>query len=82
MESLQGQPEPAVRRVPPVAVERVAVEGSCPECGSPRLQAYPVVGEIGWEEVVKCQGCLHSVSRTPWRRLGPLELLVDLLDSR
>lgn len=80
MGSLDDQSEPVVRRVPPVAVERVPVEGSCPQCGAGRLQAYPVVGEIGWEEVVKCRDCLHSISRRPWGRLGPLEMLVDSLD--
>ncbi len=70
---------PAVRRIAPEVVERVAVAGACPECGAQELRAYPVVAEIGWERVVKCGRCLHSVSREPWRRLGPLELLVDSL---
>jgi hypothetical protein len=61
----------------PVFAEREVVSGSCPECGDEALARYPVVGEHGWEIVVKCQTCLFSVERKPWRRLGPISLLVD-----
>jgi hypothetical protein len=71
--------EKGVERAPSEAVERTPVDGACPECGAEELASYPVVAEIGWEQVVKCGRCLCSVSRRPWRRLGPLELLVDSL---
>jgi uncharacterized Zn finger protein len=53
-----------------LVVDRVAVEGACPQCGAAELQSYPLLGEGGWFMVVKCQECLHSVERTPWNRLG------------
>jgi hypothetical protein len=58
---------------PTVAVERVPVEGTCPECGAADLRAYPVLSEGGWYQVVKCQACLASVSREP--DAGPIALL-------
>lgn len=58
-------------------VERQNVDGACPECGQERLQAYPVLSEGGWFDVVKCANCLHSVERTPGPKLGPIELLSD-----
>jgi len=62
-----------------VSVEREAVEGQCPECGEEKLERYPVLSEGGWFEVVKCASCLHSVSREPGPKLGPIELLSDLV---
>jgi transposase-like protein len=53
------------------------VEGSCPQCGAEALRRYPVNSEGGWFQVVKCQSCLHSVSRERWHLLGPLRLLSD-----
>lgn len=44
-------------------VERTPVEGTCAECGAAELAAYRVLGDGGWFDVVKCQGCLASVSR-------------------
>jgi hypothetical protein len=38
-----------------------------------------VVSEGGWFQVVKCRHCLLSVERAPWSRLGPIQLLSDLL---
>ncbi|HTX07879.1 MAG TPA: hypothetical protein VME22_04650 [Solirubrobacteraceae bacterium] len=64
---------------PYVSVEREPVEGTCPECGAAALARYPVVGETGWQIVVKCQRCLASVGRERWNRLGPYTLLVDEL---
>jgi transposase-like protein len=64
---------------PTLSVERARVEGTCPECGASDLRRYPVLSEGGWFQVVKCQECLHSVSRAPWSRLGPITLLVDAL---
>jgi hypothetical protein len=43
--------------------ERTPVAGECPECSEPRLDAYPVLSEGGWFNVVKCRACLHSVER-------------------
>ncbi len=73
---MTSYPRPTEHRL---YVEREPVEGDCPECGANVLQAYPVLTEGGWFRVVKCQRCLHSVSRERWGRLGPLEVLVDSL---
>ncbi|MET9211392.1 MULTISPECIES: hypothetical protein [unclassified Nocardia] len=54
-------------------------DGACPRCGAAELRAYAVVAEQGWVRVIKCQRCLHSVSREPWHRLGPIQLLADLV---
>jgi transposase-like protein len=62
-----------------VAVAKEKVEGSCPECGAESLARYPVLSEGGWFQVVKCQSCLHSVSRERWSRLGDIALLSDSL---
>lgn len=62
-----------------LAVTREPREGACPRCGAAALRAYPVVAEQGWMQVVKCQECLHSVSREPWHRLGSIQLLADLV---
>lgn len=59
---------------PTTSVEREDVPGSCSECGESRLQRYPVLGNGGWYLVVKCQACLCSQSREPWKRLGFVRL--------
>jgi vanillate/4-hydroxybenzoate decarboxylase subunit D len=41
------------------------------------LMAYPVNSEGGWFDVVKCQECFHSLSRTRGPRLGAIQLLTD-----
>ena len=64
---------------PLLFVEREPVEGECPECGASDLRRYPVLTEGGWFQVVKCQACLHSVSRERWHLLGPVEVLVASL---
>ena len=51
-----------------VTAPREERSGACPECGAEALQAYRVMSERGWWNVVKCQACLCSVERTP----GPL----------
>lgn len=61
------------------AQERTPVEGGCPRCGAEELRRYPVNSEGGWFDVVKCQRCLCSVSRERGPRLGPIQLLSDLL---
>jgi hypothetical protein len=38
-----------------------------------------VLAAEGWFEVVKCQRCLHSVSRERWHRLGFVHLPEDAL---
>jgi hypothetical protein len=61
-------------------VSREPVEGVCPKCGADgQLATYHVNSEGGWFTVVKCQNCLHSVSREPWKLLGPVSLLVDTI---
>jgi hypothetical protein len=64
---------------PVLFVEREPVGGECPECGASDLRRYPVLTEGGWFQVVKCQICLHSVSRERWHLLGPVEVLVASL---
>lgn len=59
--------------------EREPVDGTCPRCGAAELRRYPVNCEGGWFDVVKCQRCLCSVSREHGPRLGPIQLLSDLL---
>lgn len=68
-----------VEFAPTKTVIRTAVAGLCPECGETALAAYPVLSESGWLEVVKCQRCLHSTSRTKGKRLGTIHLVEDLL---
>ena len=53
-----------------VSVEKVPVPGACPECGAEALRRYPALSAGGWFLVTKCQDCLASVERTPWKRLG------------
>jgi hypothetical protein len=61
-------------------VDKEPVAGRCLECGGDDLRRYPVIGETGWVTVTKCQRCLASARREPWRRLGPVELLVDEME--
>jgi len=51
-------------------VEREGTEATCPQCGSRAVQRYPLLGENGWRIAEKCQSCLTSLAREPWRRLG------------
>lgn len=53
-----------------VFVEKAPVAGACPECGAHALMRYPALSAGGWFQVTKCQDCLASVDRTPWKRLG------------
>lgn len=62
---------------PTLSVVRETVEGACAQCGQHRLQAYPVLSEAGWFDVVKCAACLTDARRTPGPKLGPIELLAD-----
>ena len=58
---------------------REPVDGRCPECGAEALMRYPVLGDRGWVMAVKCQECLHSVSREKWHRLGHIQLMTDAI---
>lgn len=44
------------------------------------LRRYPVLSEGGWFIVIKNQQTLETISRQPWRRLGPIHLLSEGLD--
>lgn len=75
-------PRPQQERV---FVDKEAVDGSCPECGSDQLRRYRVLSEGGWWEAVKCQECLASVSRTRSDALGsfvPLGTTVETAANR
>ncbi|MDQ2803355.1 MAG: hypothetical protein M3Y41_11985 [Pseudomonadota bacterium] len=41
------------------------------------FRRYPVLSEGGWFMVIKHQRTLRSVSREPWRLLGPVPLASD-----
>lgn len=41
------------------------------------FRRYPVLSEGGWFMVVKHQRTLQSVSREPWKLLGPIVLTSD-----
>lgn len=66
---------------PSLSVDRVTESGTCGACGGTQLARYPVLAEDGWLEAVKCQDCLESVARVPWRRLGYIALLEDAVDG-
>jgi hypothetical protein len=53
-----------------LSVDRVPVDGACAECGATELASYRVLSEGGWWDVVKCQACLNSHSRTPGPAYG------------
>ena len=44
------------------------------------LRRYPVLSEGGWFTVIKNQQTLETISRQPWRLLGPITLLSEGLD--
>lgn len=44
------------------------------------FREYPVLSEGGWFIVIKHQPTLRTVSREPWRLLGPVTLLTEGLD--
>lgn len=76
---VESSVEATARIAEPHVVEREAVEDACQECGREDLRRYPVLAEDGWLTVVKCQSCLASASREPWRQLGWIELLEHTL---
>jgi hypothetical protein len=57
--------------------EKVAVDGTCPECGAADLARYPVLSADGWFIATKCQKCLCTVTRERWNRLGWVQLPED-----
>jgi N-methylhydantoinase B len=69
----------AVIAAPVAAVTRDPVDSRCPECGSEQVLRYPVLADNGWQMVDKCQVCLCSLARRPWRRLGFLSSVDDHL---
>ncbi len=44
------------------------------------LMRYPVLSEGGWFIVIKNQRTLQEIYRSPWRLLGPVELLSSRLE--
>jgi hypothetical protein len=44
------------------------------------FREYPVLSEGGWFTVIKHQPSLRTVSRKPWRLLGPVTLLTEGLE--
>lgn len=63
----------------PKYMEREDVSGNCLACGAVALAKYPVCTEGGWFNVVKCQECLHTVSRERGPLLGPINLLINVM---
>jgi hypothetical protein len=45
------------------------------------FRRYPVLSEGGWFLAVKHQRTLQSVSREPWKLLGPIALVSDGLST-
>ncbi len=43
-------------------VSKEPVTGSCPECGAEALMAYPVLGEVGWLQVVHGENVSNEIS--------------------
>ena len=58
----------------------VDLERDFPGSNADEFRRYPVLSEGGWYIVVKHQPSLTSVSRKPWRLLGPIELTSLSLD--
>lgn len=58
-----------------VSAPRASVPGACPECGAHRLEAYRVMSEGGWWNVVKCSQCLAHVRRERGPMFGAFEPL-------
>ncbi|WP_051898880.1 hypothetical protein [Sciscionella sediminilitoris] len=58
----------------------VNLERDFPGSTAADFRRYPVLSEGGWFMVVKHQKTLVSVSREPWRLLGPIELTSEGLD--
>lgn len=55
----------------------VDLERDFPGSSAGDFSRYPVLSEGGWFIVIKHRGTLASVSRTPWRLLGPIHLVSE-----
>ena len=44
-----------------LVLERVQVEGACPECGGHDIRQYPIANYLGPRIVTKCQDCMGVV---------------------
>ena len=69
----------------PVSAEQLAAAGvdlarDFPGATIDEFREYPVLSEGGWFIVIKHQPTLRTVSRKPWRLLGPVTLLTEGLD--
>lgn len=75
------QQGPAVERAEVTADELrelgVDLERDFPGSTAADFLRYPVLSEGGWYLVVKHQRTLQSVSREPWKLLGPVTLLSE-----
>lgn len=52
----------------------VVIDRDFPGATVDEFRRYPVLSEGGWYMVVKHQPTLTSVSREPWKPLGPVSL--------
>ena len=52
----------------------VSLDRDFPGATAEEFRRYPVLSEGGWYMVVKHQPSLTSVSREPWKPLGPVSL--------
>lgn len=75
------QQGPSVERAEVTADELrelgVDLERDFPGSTAADFLRYPVLSEGGWYLVVKHQRTLQSVSREPWKLLGPVTLLSE-----
>ncbi len=70
-------PRPAEERL---FEKREKVDQVCDECGSRHVEAYRVLTDGGWWDVVKCQDCLYSLDRKrSENQYAPCTLLWDLM---
>jgi len=59
---------------------REKVDRVCPECGSHDIEAYTVLTDGGWWDVVKCRDCLYSLDRQRCKnQYAPCTLLWNLM---
>ena len=76
--------EPIVQAREPVTPEDLAALSidlaNFPDVRIDDLRRYPVLSEGGWFIVIKDQRTLATISRKPWRLLGPIRLLSEGLD--
>ncbi len=81
--------QPSARRAPAVVQPRstvtdaelraagVDLASDFPGSTVDDFRRYPVLSEGGWFMVIKHQRTLQSVSREPWRLLGPVPLVSE-----